>query len=88
MTFQKIKLLTLDMKFMMVSDAKNMLPLSIIIPSCSVILTRQSITCRESEKYRQSAVHVPAYTVLIMPNKMSLLIVEKLTAISCVHANQ
>jgi len=88
MTFQKIKLLTLDMKFMMVSHAKNMLPLSIIIPSCSVILTRQSITCRESEKYRQSAVHVPAYTVLIMLNKMSLLIVEKLTAISCVHANQ
>jgi len=88
MTFQKIKLLTLDMKFMMVSHAKNMLPLSIIITSCSVILTRQSITCRESEKHRQSAVHVPAYRVLIMPNKMSLLIVEKLTAISCVHANQ
>lgn len=49
LTFQKIKSLTLDMKFMMVSHAKNMLPLSIVIPPCSVILTRQSITYRETQ---------------------------------------
>ena len=50
LNFQTIKSLTLDMKFMMVSHAKNMLPLS--IPSCLVISTRQSITCRD--KHRQS----------------------------------
>jgi hypothetical protein len=43
--------LTFDIMFMIVSHAKKMLPLSTIIPFCSVILIRQSITCRQKNSH-------------------------------------